>query len=237
MTPPSKSLAPCVCRKILCSIPLGLCHCGCDRRTNMTILVCYENNTVERTYAKFIHGHGKPRAKLAVRPGVPTTIDGVICMLIPLSRGLFATVDICDYEYLRNYNWNAFHTRGLYYACRSSASADGRTRSVFMHREILGLKLGDPRICDHIDNYKTLDNRRCNLRIASPMENSHNRGARADSSSGIKGVRHVRETDKWEARLVMNGVCRFFATLDSKEEAREAYSAAAKKFHGNFARV
>jgi hypothetical protein len=79
------------------------------------------------------------------------------------------------------------------------------------------------------------DNRLANLREVTRSENNQNSGPRG-SRSGVKGVRWRHDCRKWEARISRQGVCHglgFFAALD---EARDAYTAAARRLYGEFAR-
>ena len=77
--------------------------------------------------------------------------------LIPLSRGLFAKVDLADFDYLMQWKWHASWDKctKTYYATRT-VNLSGRYRTVIMHRVILGLEWGDPRQGDH-RNGDTLD--------------------------------------------------------------------------------
>lgn len=70
-------------------------------------------------------------------------------------RAYAALVDDDVYEWLSSYRWN--DVTG--YAARKE-----NKRTVYMHREILGLATGDPRITHHINENK-LDNRRENLAV------------------------------------------------------------------------
>lgn len=75
--------------------------------------------------------------------------------------------------------------------------------SVLLHRWIMP-EAGSNYV-DHI-NGNSLDNRRSNLRIVIPAENSQNRkGPQANSSSGIRGVSWYARKGMWQAELKVNG--------------------------------
>lgn len=108
--------------------------------------------------------------------------------LIKLTQGKFAIVDDEDFELLSQYSWH-FHSTG--YARTSNPK-------LYMHRLILKSKKED--ICDHI-NRNRLDNRRENLRIVSPTQNSINTSIRKDNSSGYKGISWSSEREKWQVYI------------------------------------
>lgn len=78
---------------------------------------------------------------------------------IKLTQGLFAKVDDEDYERLNQYKWHAAKGKYHTYASRYiGKGATGSSKSVPMHREILGIT--DSKVFgDHI-NHDGLDNRR-----------------------------------------------------------------------------
>ena len=102
----------------------------------------------------------------------------LFCLLIPLTRGLFAIVDADDYERLTAHKWNAGANKGRYYAQRKS---NGKT--IKMHHEIIDVPPSF--LCDHI-NHNTLDNRKCNLRVCTSAQNARNRLPRQDCKSSYK---------------------------------------------------
>jgi hypothetical protein len=55
---------------------------------------------------------------------------------IPLTQGQYATVDDCDYEYLRQHKWCAVWRPSVksYYAHRYNRDNNGRACWVLMHR-------------------------------------------------------------------------------------------------------
>src|SRR5262245_1233634 len=57
---------------------------------------------------------------------------------------------------------------------------------------------------DHI-NGEPGDNRWVNLREASYSQNNSNRGPRADSKTGVKGVSIDNKTKRWRAQLSVGG--------------------------------
>ena len=56
---------------------------------------------------------------------------------IPLTRGLFTTVDDEDYEWLMQWKWHAFYLPdGRMYAARDVMRDDGSIETLFMHEVI-----------------------------------------------------------------------------------------------------
>ena len=159
---------------------------------------------------------------------------------IPLTRGQEAIVDDSDFEWLNQWIWKALVSScgHGYYAVRRCRAAETRTtgaQCVLMHRQILGLVHGDVRQADHI-NGDRLDNRRVNLRIATPAQNQANTGLPAHNSSGFKGV-SIARSSRWKAQLSVNNRNVVIGTFDTPEEAYAAYCSAIIKYRGEFARL
>ena len=158
---------------------------------------------------------------------------------IPLSKGQVALVDATDYVWLSQWKWAAIwadRTRS-FYAWRWSPMVNTKRHKVYMHRQILGLEHGDKRQGDHKESGRTLDNRRSNLRIASPSQNSANRRLERGTASGIKGVCRDQSRTKWRARIYVNRRRLNLGAFASKEKAGKAYRAAAEQYFGEFART
>lgn len=88
---------------------------------------------------------------------------------------------------------------------------------------------------DHINGIKG-DNRICNLRLATDCENSYHRPRKSDNSTGYKGV-YQRENGKYRATITLNKKRENLGTFETKEEAYAAYCEAARRLHGEFARL
>lgn len=84
----------------------------------------------------------------------------------------YALVDDEDFDWLNQSRW-CLSSHG--YAIRNVPTPERGIigRHIAMHRELLDLKFGDPRQGDHV-NRDRLDNRRCNLRVATHAENMQN---------------------------------------------------------------
>lgn len=88
--------------------------------------------------------------------------------------------------------------------------------------------------CDH-RNCERNDNRIANLREATRAQNNANSSLRTDNASGLKGV--YRRNARWAAQIRMNGALRHLGYFDTAKAAHAAYSAAAAKLRGEFARA
>lgn len=89
---------------------------------------------------------------------------------------------------------------------------------------------------DHINGDRS-DNRIVNLREATDTENGRNRGKNKNNRSGYKGVSKFKNEKRWGARICENGNKHYLGSFHTPEAAYAAYCEAAKRLHGEFARV
>jgi hypothetical protein len=145
---------------------------------------------------------------------------------VPLTQGHYALIDDCDADLVAQRNWcvrNATGVDVLY----AQAYFDGVMRG--MHRLIMGWPSTE---VDH-RNGDGLDNRRCNLRLATKSQNSCNRGP--NGNVPFKGVYFDRDRQLFAADIRANGVRIRLGRFATAEEAGRAYDQAALELHGEFA--
>ena len=151
--------------------------------------------------------------------------DSLKCGFVMLGWGEFSLVDFEDLPNLNRHSWRK-HTGG--YAWRRGTF---RGKQIYMHQQILNPPDGFE--TDHINRNK-LDNRRCNLRIATRQQNRANTPVRSHNrASRFKGVR--KNYRKYNARGILNGREYSLGSFDSEIEAAKAYNNWAKKHFGEFA--
>lgn len=159
---------------------------------------------------------------------------------IPLSQGKFAQVDDEDFEELNKLKWYLSVRKTTEYAMTNIKTGSRETRipPVSMHRNIMGCVKGDGKIVDHKDG-NTLNNQKSNLRLCTPTQNCRNRRAKTNGTSKYIGVTTSRSSlnKRWIAQIIDNGVNHYLGYFKSEEEAAKAYNEAAKKYHGEFARL
>jgi hypothetical protein len=146
---------------------------------------------------------------------------------------LVATIDAADLALVAPFNW------------RPLVEQDGRVYAhawhnrlhLYMHRLIIGAGTRD--LVDH-RNGDGLDNRRINLRLATPKQNSANRVAdrrRRGTTSHYKGVSWKTARSKWVAHIHVDGRTRYLGQFDDERAAAAAYDDAATQAWGDFARL
>lgn len=151
--------------------------------------------------------------------------------LISLTQGQHAIVDDEDYERFSKFKWQALQlSKGKFYAARST-SKKKEQKTVFMAHDVLSPRMFF--VVDHINHQHALDNRRENLRYATPQQNTFNR--KANGERQVKGVYWHSQVSKWRAMIRVDGKLHCLGLYENKEDAARAYDDAAEAAFGEFA--
>ena len=141
--------------------------------------------------------------------------------LIPLTRRLSAMVDDEDYDRISRHRWYANPQRNTHYA-RRTPTLNGKKISILMHREVMGLTVGDNQMIDHI-NRDGLDNRKSNLRFCDCVVNARNAWLQRNNTSGCKGVCWNKRSKMWQVQGTIKGVRKYCGLYSDLQEAKEVY--------------
>lgn len=143
-----------------------------------------------------------------------------------LKNGYYALVDECDFQWALEFFWCLIGESKKRYVGRY-IRRNGKKTSISMHRALIGVAGLQ---VDHI-NGNGLDNRRCNLRLATVAENQRNKSLpRMGKYRGVEKVGNV-----FRSRVRYDGVVYECGYFDLEEEAAIAYNTLAKQLHGEFA--
>lgn len=150
---------------------------------------------------------------------------------VTLKTGEVVLIDDVDYPLVSQYRWYRRNDGRTTYAIAHSQN-EGKRKTVSMHRLLMG---ESALAVDHV-NHDGLDNRRSNLRWATPKQNCRN--SRPHQGRRFKGVgyMHGRNLSKpWKAQIRINGNQEFLGYFETEEEAARAHDNAAKRLCGEFA--
>lgn len=156
-----------------------------------------------------------------------------------------------DRELVESHTWHIDTSTksGTFYANTNIRCDDGyerkkgylRYKRIKLHRAIMKAPKG--MVVDHI-SHNGLDNRRQNLRLCTPGENSRNRRLTnvykgKETLSKYKGVSKNRKTKKnpWFFQIILEGKKHCKSGFSTPEEAARAYDAKAKELFGEFAHL
>jgi hypothetical protein len=104
-------------------------------------------------------------------------------------------------------------------------------KRVYLHRFILHAPKGME--VDHID-HNGLNNVRSNLRLATHAQNTCNVRRGTKNTSGVKGVSWCSTTQRWRARVVLNGKHYHVGMFTTVDAARDAVHAKQRALQGTF---
>lgn len=100
------------------------------------------------------------------------------------------------------------------------------------HRHLFGFP---DKVIDHINRNK-LDNRKSNLRLCTPKDNSRNLSIAKNNTSGVTGVRKTKY-NKWNVRITVDRKEVHIGNFDGIEEAIRARKEAENKYFGEYAPI
>lgn len=144
-------------------------------------------------------------------------------------RDIEVLIDDEDYYLIENLPWGIANKKGTIYIQHT-----GKEKTVQLARLIMGEPEG--KLVDHI-NGNTLDNRKCNLRIADKRTNAQNMRANVNTTSKYKGVSYDKFRNKWRANIKVDNKQTYLGRFETEEEAAIAYNEAAEKYFGEYARL
>ena len=153
--------------------------------------------------------------------------------LIKLINGSFCQVSDGDYGFLNEIQWTTKKSNSNKRQVEYVVS-----KSVLMHRLIMGCKKGDGLKVDHIDG-NGLNNQRYNLRVCLHSDNMSNRiKMNLNCTSKFLGVwKRKKKKKKWAAEICKNSKRVFREYFYTENEAALAYNEKAKLIHGEFCKL
>ena len=150
-------------------------------------------------------------------------------VFVPLTQGQFAIIDADDADRILAFRW---HFSAGYAMRRRRIHEPPGPQLIGMHNVILGTPAG--LLPDHI-NRNRLDNRKSNLRPATPSQTQANRKWPANNTSGFRGVFWNKRRGTWHAAIKIGGKNRHLGVFRSSEAAARAYDVAALAHFGAYA--
>jgi len=158
-------------------------------------------------------------------------------MLIKLKSkrypGMFAIINKEDFYKVKEYSWYLI-AKSVHNHSSRPYGLNKSGKYVLMHRLITNCPKG--KVVDHI-NHKALDNRKCNLRIATKSQNCWNSKMSKRNKSGYKGVSWYKKYNKWRVCIRKNNIYKHLGYVADLSLAKDMYNNAAIMMFGEFAKL
>ena len=206
-----------------------------DRRTMLCLCECGTQKIIELSNLR--SGGSKSCGRHGTSPDLARLQPGEVPLFGKRARGRIALVDLGDHDLVAGYRWHVREADPVApgrrptgpYVVADAYLGGGKRRTITMH----ALIMGRPYI-DHI-NSNGLDNRRANLRPATPAQNGANARKNPGKTSKYKGVFWDRWRSCWSAKVMVNRQTLSLGRYAREEDAALAYDIAAREAFGEFA--
>lgn len=202
-----------------------LCQCDCGN-THITISYSLTHGLCKSCgcIGDGIANYNKQRKE--IRKNI-YSLDGEYGIGYTYKKEMFY-FDLEDYDQIKDYQWS-INNQGYVI----SKEINNNKKTIFMHRLVMGVK--DRNILvDHIYHNKA-DNRKSQLRLVNPQQNSANNIAiRKNNTSGHKGVYWHEPAQKWEVLIQYDNHLYNLGLYANIEDAVEARKKAELKYFGEY---
>jgi len=201
---------------------LKCCYCESDIKVSM-----YQGEPYCAKHIMQIKRQGYPHRTIYDKNYI--YIENEICFMDLYNKNAEiidkTMIDSDDIDKIKIYKWGL--TKDRYVYCVNLKTT--------LHEFIIGFK-SDSKILmvDHI-NRDRLDNRKANLRIVNPTENSINSSISNRNKTGIIGVSWCRFTNKYRSYIQINKIFIHLGRFNYIENAIIARLIAEKQYFGEFA--
>lgn len=140
------------------------------------------------------------------------------------NTGNKAIIDKEDVSKVKEYKWYENISDGYVVAVVND-------KNVKLHNFLM--KTHEKEMIDH-KNRNKFDNRRNNLRHATRIENSINKGIQTNNTSGVVGVSWHKQHQKWYAYITVNKKRISLGLFEDLEKAKEVRVQAEIKYFGEY---
>lgn len=207
-----------------------LCQCSCGNPELVSVLSYNLKSGAVKSCGCLVVENNKKRGK---HNRYKLSEDGSFYTVYEEDSDKYFYVDAEDYAFIKDYYW-FFDETGY---VKTIKQKNNTREIIYLHRLIMHLTPEDKVYVDHIIHPKgkedKIDNRKSNLRIVTPTQNSMNKWISSKNKSGTTGV-IKKPGDKWEAFLTMNKETKLRKTFDTIEEAIQARKEAEEKHFGEY---
>ena len=156
---------------------------------------------------------------------IPIGDETVKCVL---PNGRYFLFDSEDLDLVKTHKWSVADSGYV----ETTGYRQGESERMRLHRIILQPSADS--FVDHINGHRW-DNRKRNLRIATPAQNAQNHKLSQANTSGYKGVSFEKRRHKYEAYIHVNNKKRHLGYFTDPKTAARAYDRAAVFYYGEFA--
>ena len=182
----------------------------------------YSKGLCRRHYDK-LRNYGNPLHKTK-KDKNEIVLHDTYAEIILSNTGNRAIIDIEDVPKIEQYKWYESTYDGYVVAVING-------KNIKLHNFIIGKH--EKEMIDHKDRNK-FNNRKENLRHASRIETSRNKGKQSNNTSGVVGVSWHKQHEKWYAYINVNKKRIPLGLFDDLEEAKNIRIKAEKKYFGEY---